>query len=121
MPTVHEQLSQQFQEWEIRGRGWQIFSEPVFPEPPFVPFHGHYLSDALVIDDGRRPTILSSLFRKLSGQSEPSPIISEAEQEPGTVLLERDSLIELQASLPVDLSTSKEAFEQFLSNLSLCR
>jgi hypothetical protein len=41
MPSVHEQLSEQFYQWETRGRGWQVFEEPVHPEPPFVPFHGH--------------------------------------------------------------------------------
>ena len=38
MPTAHEQFSEQFRRWELRGRGWQVFDEPVHPEPPFVPF-----------------------------------------------------------------------------------
>ena len=33
----------------------------------------------------------------------------------------RDSLVEFQASLPSDLDIGKEAFEQFLRNLALCR
>jgi hypothetical protein len=122
MPTAHEQFSEQFRRWELRGRGWQVFDEPVDPEPPFVPFHGHYLPESPVVDDGRRPTVLSSLFRKLtSPRPEVPPAIPEPEEESEPTPLVRESLMELQASLPDKLDISKEAFEQFLLNLSLCR
>ena len=125
MPSVHEQLTEQFHKWEIRGRGWRIFDEPVFPEPPFVPFDGHYLPDSPPIDDGRRPTAISSLFqkftRKLNNELPASPPVLETEEEPEPTSLIRDSLIEFQASLPDKLDISKETFEQFLLNLSLCR
>ncbi len=104
----------------MRGRGWQVFSEPVYPEPPFLPFHGHYLPDTPAMDDGRRPTLLSSWFRKISPPQSP-PEIPEAEEEPEARILIRDSLIELQTSLPGDLNISREAFQQFLLNLSQCR
>ncbi|KAF0181136.1 MAG: ATPase [Limisphaerales bacterium] len=48
----------------------------------------------------------------------PEPV---EEEEPEPTSLTRDSLIEFQASLPDKLDVSKEAFEQFLLNLSLCR
>src|ERR1039457_1282923 len=122
MPTAHEQFSEQFHRWELRGRGWQVFDEPVHPEPPFVPFRGHYLPETPAIDDGRRPTMLSSLYRKLtSPRPEPPPVIPEPEEESEPTVLIRDSLVELQASLPDKLDIPKEAFEQFLLNLSLCR
>ena len=125
MPSVHEQLTEQFREWEMRGRGWQVFNEPVFPEPPFVPFHGHYLLETPVIDDGHRPTFLSSfvqkLSRKLATEAAPRPVIPEPEEEPEPKPLTRDSLVGFQASLPAKLDISREAFEQFLLNLSLCR
>src|ERR1039458_9505113 len=122
MPTAHEQFSEQFRRWELRGRGWQVFDEPVDPEPPFVPFHGHYLPESPVVDDGRRPTVLSSLFRKLtSPRPEAPPVIPEPEEEPEPQSLVREKLIEFQASLPDKLDIPKEAFEQFLLNLSLCR
>jgi len=106
----------------LRGRGWRVFDEPVYPEPPFVPFHGHYLPESPVVDDGRRPTALSSLFRKLtSPRPEAPPVIPEPEEEPEPQSLVREKLIEFQASLPDKLDVSKEAFEQFLLNLSLCR
>jgi type IV secretion system coupling TraD/TrwB family protein len=121
MGSVHEQLSEQFYRWEQRGRGWQIHGEPVYPEPPFVPFYGHYLPDTSVVDDGRRPTFLSSLVRKLSVRPGPTPVIAEPEEDPEPQPLVRDDLVELQTSLPADLDIGKEAFEHFLRNLALCR
>src|ERR1039457_1000426 len=124
MPTAHEQFSEQFRRWELRGRGWQVFGEPVFPEPPFVPFRRSYLPEPPAIDDGHRPTILSSFVQKLSRKMAPPPpppVEPEPEEESEPTPLIRESLVELQASLPDKLDISKEAFEQFLLNLSLCR
>jgi hypothetical protein len=76
-----------------------------------------------VVDDGRRPTILSSLVRKLSQLAAspkakpPVPVDSEPEPNP----LERGPVVELQASLPNKLDIPTVAFEHFLSSLSLCR
>jgi hypothetical protein len=119
MSGIDEQLSEQFHRWELRGRGWQVFGEPVHPEPPFVPFDGHYQPDATVEDDGRSPGLFGSLIRKLA--TPPPPVVSEPEEEPEPTPLIRDTLIEFQASLPDKLDISKEAFEQFLLSLSLCR
>ncbi len=120
MPTAHEQLSEQFHRWELRGRGWQVFAEPVYPEPPFVPFQRSYFPETPAVDDGRRPGLFSSLMRKLATPP-PPPAIPEPEEESAPTPLIRESLVELQASLPDKLDISKEAFEQFLLNLSLCR
>jgi len=124
MSRLDEQLSEQFQHWEQRGRGWQVFAEPVSPEPPFVPFHGHHLPAAPRLDDTARPTFLSSLVQGLSRKLSTSPPVTvepEPDEEPEPVSLIRDSLVEFQASLPDKLDVSRDAFEQFLSNLSLCR
>src|ERR1041385_4091099 len=122
MASIHEQLTEEFYRWERRGRGWQVFQEPVSPEPPFRPFDGHFLPPTPEADDGRRPTVLSSLVRNLSrslGAEQPAPpVIPEDEPEPEPESLIRESLIELQTSLPANLNISKEAFEQFLLNLS---
>lgn len=125
MSSVHEQLSKQFYNWEVRGRGWQVFPEPVIPEPPFRPFPGHYLPQTPIVDDGHKPTLLSSFVqrfsRKLSTEPPPLPPIIEGEEEPQPECLIRDSTVELQTSLPADLNIPKEAFEQLLSSLSLSR
>lgn len=125
MPTVHEQLSAQFYRWELRGRGWQVFSVPVAPEPPFLPFSGYALTREPSVDDGRRPTMLSSFVQRLQQRlrTEPPPVpeppaeIEETEPE----MLIRDPLVELHTALPSTLNISRESFDQFLSNLALCR
>ena len=125
MSRLDEQLTEQFYAWEQRGRGWQVFDEPVNVEPPFRPFDGHYLPDAPPVDDGRRPTALSSFIQRLSGKLSTEPVapprIVEAEEEPEPQPFIRDALVELQTSLPANLNISKDAFEQLLLNLSLCR
>jgi hypothetical protein len=125
MSRVEEQISEKFYRWEMRGRGWRLFHRPVHPEPPFVPFNGHYLPDEPVIDDGRRPTFLSSLVQKLSHKMSTEqpvpPVTSEPEEEPEPIPLIRDPLVEFQASLPDKLDVSRDGFEQFLLNLSMCR
>lgn len=120
MSSAHEHFSEQFQKWEMRGRGWQVFPHPVCPEPPFVPFQFRSMADTHVVDDGRRPTFLSSLARKLARPT-PPPLPVEPEEEPEPTLLLRDTLEEFHASLPEKLDVSTEAFAQFLLNLSLCR
>jgi hypothetical protein len=123
MATVHEQLSEQFRRWERRGRGWQVYAEPVHLEPPFIPFNGHYLPQAPVIDDGKRPTFLSSLWSKataplppvLEGGSSPEP------EEPEPPVLLRDPLEEFQVSLPPDMDIASGSFEPFFNALALCR
>src|ERR1035438_963518 len=99
MSRLDEQLSEQFHRWEQRGRGWQVFADPVSPEPPFRPFEGHYQPAAPAIDDGRRPTFLSSLVQKLSGklstEAPPVPVEPEVEEEPEPTALIRDPSLEL--------------------------
>src|ERR1039458_8839 len=125
MSQLDEQLSAEFRQWELRGRGWQVFPEPVLPEPPFVPFHGHYLPDTPPVDDRRKPTFLSSLVEKLSNklstEKPPAPVEYEPEGEPEPIPLTRDSLVEMQAALPADLDIARDSFEQLFRSLALCR
>jgi hypothetical protein len=125
MASIHEQLSEQFHKWELRGRGWQVFDHPVNPEPPFCPFQGNCLPPTPVVDDGEKERVWNSVFRRLkqslSTPAEPPSETGETEEEPEPISLVRGTLVEMQASLPDKLDISKEAFEQFLLNLSLCR
>ena len=125
MSPLDEHLNEQFHQWEIRGRGWQMFDAPVCPEPPFQPFYGYRFLPAPRLDDLRKPYFLSSLVDNLKKQfsASPRPVVvdSESEEEPAVQTLIREPLVELQTSLPAKLDISREAFDQFLSNLSLCR
>lgn len=57
--TIPERLTLGFYNWELRGRGWHYFPEPVQLEPPFYPFShvNHLPRNNKVIDDGRVPNI----------------------------------------------------------------
>jgi len=119
MPSAHEHFSEQFQKWEKRGRGWQVFAEPVYPEPPFVPFTWRSMAETPAVDNGRRPSFLGSLFRKVAAPP-PQPVEPELEDEPEANPLVRDSLVELQVTLPAELDMGRDSFEQLFRNLSLC-
>ena len=120
MATAHEHFSAQFAAWEMRGRGWQIFDQPIYPEPPFVPFSFRAMAETPAVDDGRETTFLSRFARKLARKpTEEIPDEPEAEPEPTPLI--RDSLVELQLALPADLDMARDAFEHFLNSLDLCR
>jgi hypothetical protein len=125
MSPIEEKLSEQFYKWELRGRGWKVWDTPVSPEPPFRPFHGHFLPEQEAIDDGRKPTFLSSLVESLSRKLATAPRdcskLPRPDDEPEPEALVRDPLIEVKTLLPAKLDIPREAFEQFLLNLSLCR
>ncbi len=121
MSWVEEKLTEQFHRWETRGRGWQVYGEPVAPEPPFRPFLGHYLPPQPPIDDGRKPTALSSFWEGLTGGPKPPPVLPPEDEEPEPEPLTREPLVELQTLLPADLDIPREAFEEFLGSLHWCR
>ena len=129
MASIHEKLTAQFYAWEMRGRGYQVFPEPVAPEPPFAPFFGHYLTPEPIVDDGHIQTSLSSLAGRIGqlllGQdnqrdNQSVAVSVVADEEPVPRLLSRESLIELQIVLPQTLNARREDFAEFLSTLSHC-
>ena len=121
MPSAHEHISEQFHKWENRGRGWQVYGEPVYPEPPFVPFTIRSMAETPVVDSGSRPSFLGSLFRKVAVPPSPPKADPEPEADPEPTPLVRDSLVELQVTLPAELDINHEAMERLLGNLHLCR
>ena len=124
MALIHEQLSEQFFRWEQRGRGWQVYAEPVRLEPPFRPYYGNFLPSTRHPDDGLKPRIWNQLLSRLGQlakpKSAPSPAQDETETEPEPILLVREPLVELQVSLPADLDIARESFEQIFRNLCQC-
>lgn len=64
MTTPHEQLSAQYLQWELRGRGWFVHQEPVTLEPPFQPFRGYHFQSSSVADDVRRASFAERLMKK---------------------------------------------------------
>jgi len=126
MPCNIEALTRQFYEWERRGRGWQVWERPVALEPPFRPFLGYSIPQEPVVDDGCKPTFLSSLVQRLSKAiaTKPPPQppeVPEPEEEPEPTILEREAIVEFQVSLPPKVSTKPEAFAKVLCQLFFCK
>lgn len=66
---LSEELTTRFYQWEKRGRGRHVFDFPVDLEPEFYPFFGHFAHTPQLIDDGKRPTLLSSIVNLFKGNT----------------------------------------------------
>lgn len=121
-PTQIERLTEQFYRWELRGRGWQTWPQPVPLEPPFRPFFGHFPVGEPPVDDARKPTWLSSLADILTGRSDTPPPRADAVDEPEPEDFEDEGpLHELVLSVPPDVATHAEAAARFLLALTPTR
>ncbi|MDO8241005.1 MAG: type IV secretion system DNA-binding domain-containing protein [Candidatus Moranbacteria bacterium] len=120
-------LTKNFYDWEYRTRGYLTWPYPVSPEPPFQPFRGHYIPPAQVIDDGRKPTFLSSIADAFRNSVSPNPEEStanyyeeESEDLPDLYVPEGE-ICELQIVLPPSYECKKRLADQFLQSLSYSR
>lgn len=124
--SASDLLTQQFYNWEIRGRGWMVWPDPVELEPPFRPFEGHVLPPSFFTDDGRQGTFFTSIadrFRGLLGVSTPTLPDDSAVKEPdaNALTVSEEEIIELQLSLPREMQPSPDVFEQCVFSLAYCR
>jgi hypothetical protein len=124
--NLAEQLTLQFYLWEQRGRGWQVWDEPVDLEPPFEPFLGHHLIPSQPFDDGRRPTLLSNFADKLLGRAQDEQLTTE-DISPDyslaltpSVFVDRAPIYELTVNLSSQQKINVETFEHFILSLSSC-
>lgn len=128
MASIDQRLSERFYRWELRGRGWQVFPEPVVLEPIFAPFPLPS-PEVAVADDGRRPTAVSSWLRRTIGSGRPTaPDTSgnttdapSSETEQGPELFSRTEVAELSLFLPPKLKVSRDDFAALLGSVSVCR
>ncbi len=117
-------LTQQFYQWEQRGRGWLYHSEfAVDLEPPFKPFFFHYVPSPIqYTDDSRRPTIFDRIADafKIKPQGEPEQPYEEEIIEP--YFFDCDEGIKVfSISLPKGHKIEIEETEQLLLMLSYCQ
>lgn len=126
MASRIEGLTQNFYDWERRGRGYAQWPWPVRLEPPFRPFFGHLVVSPLeVLDDGRQPTLFSRIADWLTGRGEPpraaAPVSNPEIAEPEPVYAEADSdITEIAFALPESTRIDRDAAEAFLISLSAC-
>ncbi|MEX1138906.1 MAG: type IV secretion system DNA-binding domain-containing protein [Bacteroidota bacterium] len=123
MPSA-EELTTNFYLWEERGRGWQVWNTPVRPEPPFVPFF-HAFRPHTVVDDGRKPTLLSSAAEGVKRIFAGSPKIEVTEELQWPELDSAPAAFEcpleireFQLALRSDITISPAYLEQFLLGLA---
>ena len=122
-PSRAELLTSQFYEWEIRGRGWHLWEHPVELEPPFRPFWSHWIPGTGVIDDARKPTLLSSLSAWVVGRSQSdNPALEEEDESEPEPIADTDwpDIVEFQIAVPPPLKISKEVTELFFFSLDVC-
>ena len=125
--SLTERITASFYAWEVRGRGWQLANYPVELEPPFrrccmLP----ELAQASVpIDDGKRPTFLSSLADGVRGLLVPeSPasdlaITDEPFEEPEPFpAVDGGPLVALRVQVAADFQSSPDIATHLLQALS---
>ncbi len=119
MGRIDELVSAEFAAWEQRGRGWQVWPQPVRPEPAFAEFAGYHLPDAQrPVDDGIRATFFASLFDSIQAKLNRQPVVEPEEiVEPEPVASEEPLTEELVVSLPSSLDLPDDALRSFLDSL----
>ena len=99
VPTAQaQQLTQQFYEWELRGRGWKCWDYPVILEPPFRPFLFHTLFQEPITDDGRTEhevtRAIKAIGRFLFRKRAVAQVIQIPEEEPELIVKAIEHVIE---------------------------
>lgn len=116
-----EELSGQLYKWEKRGRGWDVWPQPVELEPPLVPFRPQLPAAMRVrLDDSRVPGIFEHLLNPFRWFKAAGPVIGEAfeEDDPKPEPFEDDSpLLVLTLSIPPDTRVAPDVAEQLLTSL----
>ncbi|MDZ4697503.1 MAG: type IV secretion system DNA-binding domain-containing protein [Deltaproteobacteria bacterium] len=124
--SIEEQLAEAYCRWEIRGRGWQVWDEPVALEPAYEHFEPR-VAKPEVADDGRIPTFLSravsSLQKLLAGRPSQPPALIPADPSDDAAAVpdgfRRDrACIEWRLNLSPTLPESYIATQQLLLSLS---
>ena len=110
-------LTNQFYEWEQRGRGWSVVGFPCDLEPPFVPFFGHFIERAEIIDDGKHPSFWSALFSE-DRKDKRAPAFEQKEPVAFPYSGTSGSIAVYTVTLPKHFKQNKERIGQFLVMLS---
>ncbi len=130
MKSVQELLCENFERWEIRGRGVLTFPEPVSPRPPFAPFPGHRVPGFSTGVDSVRHTKVSGFLARLGSlvRGEPEQqfaLRTNAEEDSSNDTIEphwsgdESAWVELKMLLPEGLQVTREAMVPLLTSISL--
>jgi len=130
-PIAAQRLTADFYKWERRGRGWDVWENPVSLEPPFAPDSSHEEFVIRPVDDGRKPSFMGRIIngiRAIAGSqnagdennSADGEVTSETEREAPAGQADDCGLKEIMVSLPSDQKITPDLAEQFLLNLNYC-
>jgi len=119
MANYLEEVSARFQRWERRTRGWQVHLQPVAPEPVFVPYKIPNPLNQPIIDDAKRPTVVSSFIRSLWRAPLLAASTLEDEEEPEPIPFERETLTEFPLLLRDTFHPKPQEYAPFLSSVAL--
>lgn len=124
MMTPHEQLSTQYLQWELRGRGWFVHSESVALEPPFQRFGGYQINAGGNADDARRPSLAEQLLKKAGRWLNTTPDVpieqEDTNAEKEVTGWERESCREVVLTFPKSPRYRGEQMESFLRMCRTC-
>lgn len=121
--TISDLVTTHFYQWEQRGRGRLWYDTPVQLEPPFYPFFFHPSKPPEVVDDSKRPTLLSSIIDGIRGRDHnPKVRQTQFQQEEIVPFIfdASDSLRVYIISLPNGHRAGTKEMEQLFVILSDC-
>ena len=122
LPSLSEELTANFYLWERRGRGWEVWDQPVHLEPIFYPFY-HFIPERVSQDDARKPSFLGSLFQGV-GAPEPKEFRPQLPEwhydEDPEWFFDDSALHEIRLSTSTKQKVTPEIAESLLLNLSYC-
>jgi len=109
-----QEAVENFYNWEIKGRGYLLFSYPVNLEPKYREFYHSLTPNAEYIDDGKVPTFFERLF------SSNTPIANEEsyEEKPPKPYEYSPSLVQLKICFPEKHDFKSSLSIEFLNMLS---
>ena len=109
-----EKAVEHFYDWEIKGRGYFLFSYPVSLEPTYREFYHSYGGNNDYVDDGKVPTFFERLFSR-----EKIVIKEEVEEErPPKEFEYKPFLKQIKISFPRTPDFDDSLFVEFLNMLS---
>ena len=113
-----KRVTDAFYAWERIGRGWHLAPRPIELEPEFIPYYAYIQQDDVILDDGMRPTLLSSLFSK----KQPQILQPFTPPERQLYFFDNDEeIIVLQIQLQRSYVFQQQAMEELLGMLQYAR
>lgn len=119
--TISEQLTSQFYQWEILGRGRLLCDNPVHLEAPFTPFFGHFpWKEQPYNDDGIRHNVFSGIAAAFKKPKQESAAYAPEISYNGYLFDVDEERIAFKISIPKDSKLPAANMEQLLLMLSYC-